>query len=458
MPMNHDRRQAQRLFTPLPVALHWQSAHGKEVQHDAQAVDISVTGMALRVRGEGLPLHCRVQAVFSLPRHEAVLDLSAEVARIEASHGHAGCELGLQFIDPPAAALKALQEYITGLAIGPLLAEAIKRGASDLHLLADQTPMLRINGQLQPLSQRIIPAADLPPMVFSLLAHEQVQRFEHDHELDLGVQYDATHRFRLNVHQQRGMVEAAFRLINPVLASFAELRLPGVIENLCKLREGLVLIAGPTGSGKTTTIAAMVDYLNRHRTGVIVTLERPIEYLHANRQCIIKQREVGVDTHSFAAALKASLRQDPDVIVIGEIDDAETVRTALVAAETGYLVIASFHAPNTIAAIDRFAALLPVESRRQTLAQLGQSLRAVVSQVLLPRSDQPGRVLASEVLTVSTAVRHIVRSDELYRLPTVIQMGAAQQMLPLQDSLRRLVEAGLVEPEQAAAYSGEVQV
>lgn len=450
----HERRVAQRLYTPLAVTLHWQSPHGKEVQHDAQAIDLSVTGMSLLCR-ETLALHSRVQVDFVLPRVDKKLELAAEVVRAECHAAKKECELGLHFTPLSEAAKQALHEYVTRLAIGPLLEEAIARQASDLHLLADHPPMLRVNGNLEPLGTKIIPADDIPPMLFSLLSHEQVQQFERSKELDTGIQYDARHRFRLNVHQQRGMVEAAFRVINPSLASFDELRLPDVIGKLCDLREGLVLVTGPTGSGKTTTMAAMVEHINRARQEVIITLERPIEYLHANAQSLIKQREVGIDTHSFAAALKASLRQDPDIIVIGELDDAETVRTAIVAAETGYLVIASFHAPNTLQAIDRFAAMFPPETRKQSLAQLAQALRAVVAQLLLPRSDGKGRVLASEVLTVTPAVRRIIRSDELYRLPNVIQTGAQYHMLPMADSLKALVEAELIDAELAAAYRNE---
>jgi len=216
-----------------------------------------------------------------------------------------------------------------------------------------------------------------------------------------------------------------------------------------------VLVVGPTGSGKTTTIAAMVELINQERKAVVITLERPIEYIHNNVKSIIKQREVGVDTNSFSVALKSSLRQDPNVIVVGEMDDIETVKTALIAAEAGYLVIASFHAPNTIQAIDRMASIFPVENRRQVLAQLANCIRGIIFQLLIPRRDKNGRVLASEVVIGNDAVRTIVRKDELIQLPTIVQTSGMYHMQTMYDSIRKYLNEGIIDEETALLYSEE---
>jgi len=223
------------------------------------------------------------------------------------------------------------------------------------------------------------------------------------------------------------------------------LNIPEVVKDLARHKDGLVLIAGPTGSGKTTTIAAMIDLINRERKAVIITLERPIEYVHANIKSIVKQREIGVDTNSFSVALKSTLRQDPNVIVIGELDDAETIKTAFMAAEAGYLVIASFHAPDTVQGIDRLVSAFPIENRRQVLFQLSNCLLGIVSQLLLPRKGSKDRILITEVLIGTDATRKVIRNDQIIHLPTIIQTGASHKMHLMADCIRKFTEQGLIE-------------
>jgi twitching motility protein PilT len=296
---------------------------------------------------------------------------------------------------------------------------------------------------------------DITNLVYGLISKQQIIRFEKEKELDFGIQYDALNRFRVNVHQQRGFLEAAFRLITTKISSFEELRLPEVIKDLARQKDGLVLIVGPTGSGKTTTIAAMVELINQERRGVIITLERPIEYIHTNIKSIIKQREVGVDTGSFSVALKSSLRQDPNVIVVGELEDTETIKTALLAAEAGYLVIASFHAPDTMQAIDRLASIFPPENRKQVLSQLGNCIRGIIAQLLIPSKDRKKRVLVTEIVIANDAVRRVIRSDELIQLSTIIQTGASYKMQSMYDSIMRCLDEGIVDEEAALFYSKE---
>jgi twitching motility protein PilT len=283
----------------------------------------------------------------------------------------------------------------------------------------------------------------------------QIKKFEQEKELDFAIQFDMQNRFRVNVHQQRGYLEATLRLITTRVFSFEDLNIPDVAKDLARLKDGLVLIVGPTGSGKTTTIAAMVEFINQERKVVVVTLERPIEYVYTNNKSIIKQREVGIDTHSFSAALKSSLRQDPNIIVIGEMDDAETIKTAIIAAEAGHFVIASFHAPNTVQAIDRLVSMFPSESRKQVLFQLSSCLKGAICQLLIPAKDKQKRVLATEILVANDAVRNVMRNDDLIQLPTIIQTGSAHKMRSMYDSIRQYVLEGVIDTATANFYSQE---
>jgi twitching motility protein PilT len=338
-----------------------------------------------------------------------------------------------------------------------LLEFTIKKGASDLHLLADLPPVIRVQGELETVDIGKLSSEDIPTLIYSFMNKQQIRRFEQTKELDFGLQYDIQNRFRVNLHMQRGFMEATFRLITTRIFSFEELNIPEAVKDLARLKEGLVLIAGPTGSGKSTTMAAMVELINEERKVVVITLERPIEYVFINKKSIIKQREIGVDTSSFSVALQSSLRQDPNVIVVGELEDTETVKTALIAAEAGYLVIASFHAPNTIHAIDRLVNVFPPENRKQVLSQVSNCLKGIVTQLLVPTVDRKTRVLATEILITNDAVKRVIRNDDLIQIPTIIQTGSAYKMLSMSESIRRYVEQGVVDREMALFFSQETE-
>jgi twitching motility protein PilT len=314
---------------------------------------------------------------------------------------------------------------------------------------------MRVHGELQLSSLAKLSSDDIQEMIYSIMTKEQISRYEDTRELDFAIQYDSTNRFRINLHQQRGYMEATMRLISTRLLSMENLNIPDVVKDLSKLKEGLILVTGPTGAGKTTTMAVMVELINRDRKGVIVTLERPIEYVHPNIKCIVKQREIGIDTDSFSVALKSSLRQDPNVIVVGELDDIETIRTAIIAAEAGYLVIASFHAPNSVQALDRLAAMFPIDNRRQIMFQLANCLKGVIAQILIPRKDRSGRVLATELVIVNDAVRRVLRDDDLVQLPTIIQTGSAHKMQSMVVAIKKYFEDGLIDSDAANFYSEE---
>lgn len=447
-----ERRKKFRLFSRIPVVCIIPTESGKKIKPVISG-DISAEGMYFEI-DEMVPLKSLVELRFQLPHGKETIEATAQVCRIQMLKDAFG--LGIIFTQIREEDRSAIEEFIERLNIKRLMSEAVTSGASDIHLLCEQPPVLRINGELQFLDSQPLHGEEIPQLVFSLMTKEQIRNFEKDKEMDFGIQYDINTRFRVNVHQQRGYVEATFRRIESKQFSFEELHIPQVVKDLARQKDGLILVTGPTGSGKTTTIAAMIDLINRERRAVIITLERPIEYVFTNGTSVIKQREVGVDTNSFSAALKSSLRQDPNIIVIGELDDIETVRTALVAAEAGYLVIATFHAPDTIQSIDRLANMFPPESRRQVLSQLSNCLKGIVAQMLIPSKDRKSRILAAEVVIATDAVKRVIRKDELYQIANLVQTGGDFKMQSLAQSIKQYIEFGTIETETALFYSQEL--
>ncbi|MBI1976735.1 MAG: PilT/PilU family type 4a pilus ATPase, partial [Candidatus Omnitrophica bacterium] len=286
-------------------------------------------------------------------------------------------------------------------------------------------------------------------LVFSMLTSQQQQQFKNDLELDLSFTVGDGHRVRVNVHRQRGVTEAAMRLVSLKIRTIQELGLPEIVTDMARKQSGLILVTGPTGVGKTTTLAAMVDLINSERECLMVTIEDPIEYVHVNKKSIVKQREVYSDTHSFAEALKRALRQDPNVIVVGELRDLETIQTALTAAETGHLVLATLHTPDAPQTIDRIVDVFPPYQQEQIRIQLAGCLQAVISQQLFKRIDGPGRVVATEILVTNAAIRNMIREGETEQIPNAIQTGGAQRMKSMDKSIAELFRRGLVSKEDA---------
>lgn len=450
-----ERRKDYRLYSRIHVKFAFQSAQdGAKREINLLATNINTGGIYLE-SDEIFPLNMEATVTFQLPKSENKIQAAIKIARIEALDEGRSFGLGCIFLKLDDAHKQEIQGLIEKFNIGKLLELAIKKGSSDLHILADHVPVLRVNGELEEVNGPSLTSEEIPQLLFSLMTKQQIRRFEKEKELDFGIQYDVRNRFRVNVHQQRGFLEATFRLINTKVSSFEELNIPDVVKDLARQRDGLVLLVGPTGSGKTTTMSAMVELINREKRAVIITLERPIEYVHPNIKSIIKQREVGVDTNSFSAAIKSSLKQDPNIIVIGELEDADSVRTALIAAEAGYLVIASFHSPNTMQAIDRLVSFFPLEARRQALSQLSNCLKGIISHLLIPRKDRTGRLLATEIVVANDAVKRIIRKDELFQLPTIIQTSGAYHMQSMADSIRRYLEMDIIDSEAAMFYSEE---
>ena len=338
-----------------------------------------------------------------------------------------------------------------------LLMVCIQQNASDLHLTDDSPPVLRIDGNLIPLQKPPFKGEELKDMIYSMLTDTQRNQFEQAKELDFSLAVPGLDRFRVNVHIQRGTVEAAFRRVSLFIPTMEDLQLPPIIGDLARKQSGLVLITGATGTGKTTTLAAMINLINSERSSVIISIEDPIEYIHTNKKSIIKQREVYRDTNSFAEALRRCLRQDPDVIVVGEMRDLETISTALTAAETGHLVLATLHTADAPQTIERIIDVFPSYQQRQVRLQLASALQGVVSQQLLPRASGKGRVMVSEIMTATSGIRNMIREQAIEQLRTAMQTGAQFGMKTMDKSLKEAFEKGLISYETAIINAHNVE-
>jgi twitching motility protein PilT len=338
-----------------------------------------------------------------------------------------------------ASALQADPDLILALE------EVLRAHASDLHVTVNAVPMIRVDGGLRPIeSSGVWDRAKVTSALRSILTPQQVARFDEEHELDLAYTISANARFRVNIYQQRNSMGAAFRLIPTDIKQLSELGVPESVANFATLARGLVLVTGPTGSGKSTTLAALVDLVNRTRADHIVTVEDPIEFLHSNHRSLVNQREVGSDTHSFTAALKHVLRQDPDVILIGELRDLETISIALTAAETGHLVFATLHTQDAAQTIDRVIDVFPPHQQAQVRSQLAATLRGVVCQTLVKRAQGDGRAVATEVLVTTPAIANLIREGKTYQIPSALQAGRSLGMHTLDQHLADLVNTGQI--------------
>jgi len=328
-----------------------------------------------------------------------------------------------------------------------------KAGASDLHLSTDAVPMLRINGHLEKTRHRSLTGDEVRLLMYELLTDAQIERFEAEGELDCAYTLDGVARFRINVYKKYPGIAAAFRIIPHEVPTLDELGFPPVLKSLLQKRAGLVLVTGPTNSGKSTTLAAMVDYLNEQMKYHIITLEDPLEFLHRNKQCLINQRQIGEHSRSFAAALRAALREDPNVILVGEMRDLETIALAITAAELGLLVLGTLHTKSAAQTIGRISDAFPADEQPAMRLALSEVLVGICSQQLLARADRPGRVAALEILVANGAVRNLIREGKNHQVNNVIVTGRKEGMKPLDQHLRELVEAGIVARDEAARYA-----
>jgi twitching motility protein PilT len=338
--------------------------------------------------------------------------------------------------------------------IDTLLEQMVAHNASDLHVTVGSKPVLRLRGSLHRLEDLpVLTAEDTRHLLYRITSTEQQKKLELDRQLDMSYSIPGVARFRVNIYSQRESLAGAFRLIPTELKTLEELGMPKSLYEFCEKPRGLVLVTGPTGSGKSTTLSALIDEINRTRADHIITIEDPIEFLHKHKNCVVNQRELGPDATSFADALRGALRQDPDVILLGEMRDLETISTALTAAETGHLVFATLHTQDASSTVDRLIDVFPAAQQGQIRTQIAGSLQGVVTQALLPTADGTGRVPAVEILFPDDAVRNLIRQAKVEQVYSIMQTGTARGMMTLEQSLAELVLRGVIDQEVALARS-----
>jgi twitching motility protein PilT len=333
----------------------------------------------------------------------------------------------------------------------------VDQGASDLHLVAASQPILRVSGDLERIRYQVLTNDDLKKMLYEIAPEHKLKEYEETGDIDFAYEIPGLARFRANYFVQKYGVGAVFRQIPDTILTFEQLNLPSVMKKLPSFPKGLVLVTGPTGSGKSTTLAAIVDYANANRKDHILTIEDPVEFVHKSKNCIVNHREVGLHTKSFSTALRAALREDPDIIMVGEMRDLETISLAVEAASTGHLVFGTLHTQNASKTVDRIIDVFPQDQQEQIRATLADSLMAVVSQTLFKRKDKKGRIAALEILIATPAVRNLIRDGKTFQIPTVLQTGKKYGMQSLDDAIMGLLENGMIRAEDAYLHSLDKQ-
>ncbi|MCL6582359.1 MAG: PilT/PilU family type 4a pilus ATPase [bacterium] len=453
-----ENRRSTRIRSKIFVRYHRLIDSSMPLEYRKSFIrNINAFGLLLEA-DEVLPIGSEIKLLFTLPGLGKEIMAIGRVVHLEELDFNTRYQVGVAFQKLEGVDQEEIKKRIEMMDILHLLHLAHENKASDLHLTYGRPPILRVFGRLQPLDMEELGSEELQTLIYSILTEEQIRRFEKWKELDFAFSPNPHIRFRVNVHLQRGNVEAVFRTIRPDIRSIAELGLPSVVADLAEKRKGIVIIAGPTGSGKTTTLAAMVDKINREREAVIICLENPIECLHTNIKSIVKQREIGTDTISFSTALRYALRQDPDVILIGELQDAESASVAITAAETGHLVLTSMHAPDCVQVLDRLIGMFPSHQRNQISMQLSNCLLGIVAQALLPRKSGEDRVVATEALIVTEAARSIIRENNTVQLRSIIETGGRYKMHTMQDSVRKLYNRGIISLEVAKEFCTDLDM
>ncbi|MBU1017558.1 type IV pilus twitching motility protein PilT [Patescibacteria group bacterium] len=340
-----------------------------------------------------------------------------------------------------------------------LMAEVLKAGAPDLHLHVGQYPIVRMKtGSIAALNTYpILSKEDVEAVINKITNEEQRKVFEKNHEFDFSFSFGDLGRFRVNIYQERFGPAVAFRIIAQEIPTLADLGLGSAVERMINFPYGLILVTGPTGSGKSTSLAAMINYINEHRSAHVITIEDPIEYVYKSKNCLITQREVNVHTHSFTNAIRSALRQDPDVVLVGEMRDLETIAAALTLAETGHLVFSTLHTQDAPQTIDRIIDVFPSEQQQQIRTQLGSTLKGVVSQVLVPRANGEGRVAAREIMITNDGIRNCIVQGQTNQIYSMIQIGASEGMVLMDESLENLAREGIITKEAALSKAADFE-
>lgn len=337
--------------------------------------------------------------------------------------------------------------------INEILSKAVEKGASDIILTTGTPPIVRINGELRAISTKILDGTDTEKYAREITTNQELKTFYDEKELDISYQTLSAGRFRVNLFFQQGSPAIVMRLIKNNIPTIKELNLPDIILKLCDKKRGMILVTGPTGSGKSTTLSAMINQINSTRNEHIITIEDPIEYIYNHRKSIISQREVGRDTHSFERALRASLREDPDIILLGEMRDLETISTATTAAETGHLLLSTLHTIGAVKTIDRIIDVFPPNSKHQIRTQLAEVLEAVISQQLIPTKDGNGRIAVSEIMVATSAVKSLIREGKTHQIQNIIQTSRKNGMITMDESIINAFKDGLISKETAIKYA-----
>lgn len=450
-----ERRRGKRLRTRLPVKYEIVRGEGGEsITFSTIIRDISPVGVSFYTY-EIINLNCLMKISFRISPEESI-SLLGNVKRVEKSWE---AELGKYIVGVDIQKMdnedrEKLRRFLGFCDIETVLDKISLRGVLDVHFLAGFPPMVKRFGRVVPEGEERLSKEAVQGLLLNILTDHQYKVFTEGREINFIFPFKNV-RFRVNLHFQQGNVEGIFRVIPPRVKTLKELGLPPVVETFLTYKKGLILVAGRTGSGKTTTLASMVEHMNNVRDGILLCVEDPIEYIHTGKNCIIKQREVGKDTLSYYNAAKNALRQNPDVLVIGEILDSNTMDVALTTAESGTLVLTSLHAPGSAYALDRIVALFPAELQPHILTRLSLTLIAIITQELMPRIDAEGLIMASEVLIINDAMRRVIRQGDWKQLPTILQTSRGIGMQSMQESITQIYEQGCISGEYLKEFYRE---
>jgi twitching motility protein PilT len=444
-----DRRKAKRKAAKL--AIRYKIIGQADMsQSIVTTSDISSASVAF-TSANSIAIGARIDAELVIPTLSRAIKFKGSIKRIEKLEED-NFLYAVVFEEMDKQDKYTLERYVQVYDLDSIMRLAYKRNASDVHFVVSQPPLFRIDGELTPLDTIALTADDIKKIILAIMTEKQKSLFEQNLELDFSSITSDGIRFRVNVHLEKGNLEAALRLILEEIRGILELGLPVVVEELSRRKRGLVVVSGPAGSGKSTTLATMIDVINREKRCMVISIEDPIEFIHESKKSIIKQREIGSDTLSFTSALKHTLRQDPNVIFVGEMRDLESISMSITAAETGHLVLTTLHTPDTVECVNRITDVYPGEQQNQVRSQLAACLEGVITQLLLPRKDGKGRVVATEVLVATPAIRNLIRNKKLEQIYSYIQAGEQYGMHTMDDSIFKLVEDGIVDVEVAKEY------
>jgi twitching motility protein PilT len=446
-----ERRSGRRASAALTVHFRHKD-RPDEPEAIATSYDVSRNSIGFESK-ERLDIGATVSMAILLPSASKPIRAEGRVRRVEELDAGDLYFYGVAFQKIDLEDQSLLENEVSTVELDSLLRRAVKQNISDVHLVADSPPLVRMHGELTPMDDPPIPAADLEKLILSMVPDRQRAELEQNLDVDFSHLLPEGVRFRVNVHMERGTMQAALRVIPREIRTVAELGLPPVLSELARKRRGLLIVCGPTGSGKSTTLAAVIDQINRERSCMIISIEDPIEQLHTSRKSVIKQREVGVDTISFASALKHVLRQDPNVIMVGEMRDLESISMAITAAETGHLVLTTLHTSSAAEAINRVVDVYPAHQQQQIRTQISECLEAVVAQTILARKDGKGRVVATEVLVGTPAIRNLIRMGQVEQIASYVVSGTRHGMVSMDDSLAQLVSEGAISVETARLHA-----